>query len=90
MPAQSQRPLVNKLLACEPLSVRGYVFTSIDDALLTTGVSISQLVKALRGHDIPVTYKTLRRWQTEVQEAQVSAIRRWQEDTQVSAQTADN
>ena len=69
MPAQSQRPLVNKLLACEPLSVRGAVFTSIDAALLAPGVSVGELVKALRRHDIPVTYKTLRRWREEASDA---------------------
>jgi hypothetical protein len=45
------------------------VFTSIDAALLAPGVSVGELVKALRRHDIPVTYKTLRRWREEASNA---------------------
>lgn len=67
MPAQSQRPLVNKLLALEPLSFAGREFTSIDDALQATNGrhSVGALVEALAGHGIEVTQWTLWRWKRE-------------------------
>lgn len=69
MPAQSQRPLVNKLLALEPLSFAGSEFTSIDDALQATNSrhSVGALAEALAGQGIDVTQWTLWRWKREEQ-----------------------
>ncbi len=73
MPTRSQRPLVNKLLAVEPLSIGGYIdrrFSSIDDALMEAGdeFSLEQLAAALDAQTgIPVTGSTLYRWRRELE-----------------------
>jgi hypothetical protein len=66
--AQSQRPLVNRILSLEPLLYRQAEFTSIDDALMATngGSSIAELVEALSGHGIEVSQYTLWRWKREI------------------------
>jgi len=67
MPAQSQRPLVNQLLALKPLTINGIRFTSIDDALLSNRLSIDDLAAALGERDISIGRETLFRWRKEVQ-----------------------
>ena len=69
MPAQSQRPLVNKLLTLEPLTVGEQQFTSIDHALRESDrptITIDALAEALGEAGIEVSVFTLRRWRKEV------------------------
>lgn len=68
MPGQSQRPLMNKLLACDPLRLGGLTFTSIDDALLALdrSITVDELALALAGHDVPVSIRQLYRWRGEL------------------------
>lgn len=73
MPAQSQRPLVNKILALEPLTINGTKFTSVDDALHTDSLSIDDLAAALGEHDIDVPTRTLFRWRKEIQDSPATA-----------------
>ena len=68
MPAQSQRPLVNRLLALDPLRIAGTEYTSIDAALQQCGeaFSVEELAAALAGHDVPVSTWQLWRWKREL------------------------
>ena len=73
MPTRSQRPLVNKLLALDPLSIGSYCdkrFSTIDEALMEAGdeFSLEQLAAALDAQiGIPVTGSTLYRWRRELE-----------------------
>ena len=72
MPTRSQRPIVNKLLSLEPLTVGPYQdrrFTDIDQALRVVGTefTIEQLAAALDSQThVEVTVSTLYRWRREI------------------------
>lgn len=68
MSVQSQRPLVNKLLACEPLHINGHTFTSIDAALRACNGSLTVrgLAEALNAADVPVSIWQLYKWRREI------------------------
>ncbi len=72
MPTRSQRPLVNKLLGLEPLTVgshRDSRLSNIDEALLAMGGDFSpeQLAAALDNQThVEVTVSTLYRWRREL------------------------
>jgi hypothetical protein len=65
---QSQRPILNRLLALEPLNVGGREFSSIDDALLAIGnrMSFDDVALALDDHGVTISSRQLRRWKEEV------------------------
>lgn len=68
MVAQSQRPLVNRILAIEPLKTAQGTFASVDEAL---GVlPLVELAEALSDHDVQVTRWQLARWRRELEEEQ--------------------
>ncbi len=73
MPTRSQRPLVNKLLALEPLSIGSYRdqrFSTIDEALLEAGdeFTLEQLAAALDAQtSVLVTASTLYRWRRQLE-----------------------
>lgn len=65
MANKSQRPLVNKLLAFDPITVDHFEYASLDDALEAMGTDISpeRLAAALYDHaEVAVTVTTLYRW----------------------------
>jgi hypothetical protein len=72
MPTRSQRPLVNKLLGLEPLTVGSHKdlrLSNIDEALLAMGGDFSpeQLAAALDAQThVEVTVSTLYRWRREL------------------------
>lgn len=65
---QSQRPILNRLLALDPLRVGPRQFQSIDDALLAIGrhMSFDDLALALGDHGVMISTRQLRRWKEEV------------------------
>ncbi len=72
MPTRSQRPLVNKLLGLEPLTIGSYRdqrFSTIDEALMQAGgeFSLEQLAAQLAAQThVEVTASTLYRWRREL------------------------
>ncbi len=75
MPARSQRPLVNRLLALEPLEIgshRDSRLGTIDEAVMMMGggdFSPEQLAAALDAQtDLEVSVATLYRWRRELAE----------------------
>lgn len=64
MPTRSQRPLVAKLMALEPVKVAGLVYSDIDRALAGIGSTHTpeELADALRDHGVVVSTETLYRW----------------------------
>lgn len=64
MVAQSQRPILNRLLACDPLETPKGVFFSVDEALMV--VPPAALVRALDAHGVSVSERTLKYWKKEI------------------------
>lgn len=67
MVAASQKPILNRLLYCEPLEVRGRKYSSIDHAIADVGriYTWDHLVQRLADHGVDVSRDTLRRWRRE-------------------------
>lgn len=68
MVSPSQRPILNRLLAVEPLQTPQGVFTAVDDALGV--VPYTMLASSLMAHGCPVSVRTLKRWKKELEEEQ--------------------
>jgi hypothetical protein len=67
MVAASQKPILNRLLQCEPIEVMGQTYTSIDSAIADAGSRFTwdHLAQVLSDHGAEVSRDTLRRWRRE-------------------------
>ena len=69
MPQSSNYPLVNRLLAVDPLNVRGAEFTTLISVLdqIGSGVSVLDVKDGLERLGVDVSVETLYRWKREGQ-----------------------
>jgi hypothetical protein len=67
MVAASQKPILNRLLQCEPVRVRGRAYSNIDLAIADVGKRYTwdHLVQVLSDYGADVSRDTLRRWRRE-------------------------
>jgi hypothetical protein len=67
MVASSQKPILNKLLECDPIEIMGQSYLSIDSALVDVGRRFTwdHLAQVLSDHGAEVSRDTLRRWKRE-------------------------
>jgi hypothetical protein len=67
MVAASQKPILNRLLQCEPIEVRGQRYASVEQAVADAGRRFTwdHLVQVFSDYGVEVSRDTLRRWKRE-------------------------